>query len=358
MNRVKLLSAPAAGLFGLCLALVLASCATGGGAPAAAHRPADDRPEWVRNMSGYRASRPTHMVAVGRGNSRHAAEADALRLLVMEFGVDVQVDSRLVESYREAIRGGAVASWSDTALDRTIVLEAGVDNLIGAEIGGFWADGRGSHYALAVMNRERATRIYSEMIRANREIIENLTSLPPAQRNTFDGFSRHQVAAVFADMNVSYGALLSVVGAPQYAQGLRRGDEFRRDAQEIAAAIPVSINVRNDRADRIQGAFARAFSDLGFRTGGASPRYVLDVNVILLPTDHAGANVFARMELSANLIDTVSGAVLLPYNFNLREGHRTASEAENRAFLVAEQRIDREYRDMLSDYLFQLVPRR
>ncbi|MCL2557095.1 MAG: LPP20 family lipoprotein [Treponema sp.] len=338
--------------FALAFAPALASCA---GAPSIVW-PGAEQPEWVRNFSGYRASRPAYLLASGQGESRQAAEADALRLLIMEFGVDVQVDSRLAESYREMISGGAAATWEDVTFDRTIVLEAGIDNLMGVEIGDFWTDGRGSHHALAVMDRARAIRLYTEMLRANQEIIENLVDIPAERRNTLDGFSRHQAAAVIADVNLSYGAVLSVLGAPQ--PGLARGDDLRRAAREIAAQTPIAVNVRGDRAGRIQGAFARAFAELGFRTGGASPRYALEVEAIVLPTDHSGANVFARMELAANLVEIESGAVLLPFNFALREGHRTQSEAENRVFIVAEQRIDGEYRDLLASYLSQLVPRR
>jgi len=353
MFRAKLFLALKVFPAGLCLVLAFASCATGG---AAAFVPtAAPRPEWVSDLSGYRSARPTHLVATGTGNSRHNAEMDALRQLVMIFGTDIQVDSRLVESYREVVRSGVVASWEDTAFDRTVALEAGMDNLIGVEIGDFWTDGR-THFALATMNRASTVRIYSEMIRANREIIDNLTNMTPAERNTFDGFSRYRFAAMIADMNVSYGAVLSVMGAPQ--QGIRRGEDFRRGAMEIAAAIPIAINVSNDRAGRLQGAFAGAFTDLGFRTGGTGRRYVLDVDVTVQPTDHAGQNVFVRMELSANLIDTWTGAVLLPFTFNLREGHRTQAEAENRAFLEAERRINNLYGALLSDYLSRLVPRR
>ncbi|MCL2600571.1 MAG: LPP20 family lipoprotein [Treponema sp.] len=357
MFRAKLFSLAKVGLPCLCLVLVLASCGTGSGAVATVP-PRVPQPEWMSNLSGFMSARPTYMIAVGSGNSRQVAEMDALRQLVMTFGTDVQVDTRLVESYREVIRSGVVASWGDTALDRTIVLGAGMDNLIGAEISDFWTDGRGNHHALAVMNKARAIQVYSEMLRANLEIIANLTDMSVAERNTIAGFSRYQFAAVVADMSVSYGVVLSVLGAPHHAQGLRRGDDFRRQAQEIVRTIPIGINVRNDRAGRIQNAFAGAFSEFGFRTGGTNPRYLLDVNVVVHPTDHAGANVFARMELTANLIDTQTLSVLLPYGFNLREGHRTQLEAENRAFLVAEQRIAGEYRNMLSNHLFQLVPRR
>jgi len=339
------------GVTSLCLVFVFASCATPAAhAPVAARAP---EPRWVTGGPHERFSGFEYLTAVGSGNSRQAAEMDAFRQLVSTFGVTVQADIRLAEVYR---RTGAVATH-DVAFGQEIILGAGMDNLIGAEIGDRWEGaGRGNSFALAVLNRARAIQIYSEMIRANLEIIDNLTNMSPVERNTFAGFSRYQFAAVIADMNTNYAAVLSVVGAP--VQGLRSGDDFRRGAQEIAAAIPVGINVSNDRAGRIQSAFARAFSDLGFRTGGAHQRYVLNVNLVILPTDHVGQTVFSRMELSANLIDTRTGAVLLPYAFNVREGHRTQSEAENRVFIAAEQRIDREYGDMLSDYLFQLIPGR
>ena len=360
MFMTRLFSFLKLGVAGLCLAFVFASCGT-----PAVHAPVAARamePGWVTGGPHDRFVSSAYLTAVGSGDSRQAAEMDAFRALVSTFGVTVQADIRLAEVYR---RTGAVATH-DVAFGQEIILGAGMDNLIGAEIGDRWEGaGRGNSFALAVLNRTRATRIYSDMIRSNLEIIDNLTNMPPAERNSFAGFSRYQFAAVIADMNANYAAVLSVVGSPVH--GLRSGDDFRRGAQEIAAAIPVGITVSNDRAGRIQGAFARAFSDLGFRTGGANQRYVLEVNLYVRPTDHAAPTeepdepprvVFSRMELSADLIDTARGAVLLPFRFNVRQGHRTQSEAENQVFIAAEQRIDREYGDMLSDYLFQLIPGR
>ena len=339
-----------AGAAGLCLALALSSCAT-----PAAHAPAAARaqePGWVSGGPHERFSGAAYLTAVGSGGTRQAAELDAFRQLAGAFGVSVQADTRLAEVYR---RTGAVATH-EVAFGQEIILGTDMDNLIGAEIGDRWEAGRGPSFALAVLNRERAALIYSEMIRANLEMIDALVGMPAAQRNSMDGFSRYRFAAVIADMNSGYAAVLAVVGSP--AQPMRSGDDFRRAAQEIAAAIPVGINVDADRAGRLQGAFARAFTDLGFRTGGAGNRYVLNVGVVLLPTDHAGQTAFARMELSANLVQADSGEVLLPFTFSVREGHRTQSEAENRAFMAAEQRIDREYADMLCGHLSRLIPGR
>jgi len=367
LNSLKLPFLLKIGLSSLCLAFVFASC---GSAPVyvPVHlsapllvRPMATEPGWTRagGLHG-RFNRQMYLTAVGHGSSRQAAEMDAFRALVSIFGVTVQADTRLAEVYR---RTGAIASH-DIYLGQEIILGTGMDNLIGAEIGDRWTDGRGHHVALAVLNRARATQLYSEMIRANQETIASLvTFASPAERVTLSGFSRYRFAAVIADMNTSYAAVLSAVGAPQ-PQGLRTGDHFRRDAQEIARSIPIGVNVVNDRAGRIQGAFARSLSDLGFRTGGANPRYLLDVNIDINPTDHQATIrgqpiIFTRIEVGANLIDTSTGTILLPYNFNFRgAGHRVQSEAENLAFNEAVQRIDREYTEILSDYLSRLIPTR
>ena len=353
MFQVRLLSALKAAPAGFFLVLALASCATAAIPVAQMQRAAE--PEWTRAGGLHpRFSSQMYLTAVGYGNSRQAAEMDAFRALVSIFGVDVQADVRLAEGFRGTEGGGG----HQVDFGSEIVLGAGMENLIGAEIGDRWDDGRRDHFALAVLNRARATQVYSEMIRANQDLIASLTNLPPGDRNSFDGFSRYQSAAAIADMNATYAAVLSAVGSPQYAQGLRTGDDLRRDAQQIAAAIPIGINVRGDRAGRIQGAFASAFAGQGFRTNPGSQRYMLNVDIVLLPADFQGPNVFARMELSANLVDARTGTVLLPFNFNLREGHRSQSEAEHRTFLVAEQRIERDYGAMLANYLAGLVPSR
>jgi len=339
-----------------CLCLVLMSVA----GTAVSASPSPIQPEWVRGGPHIRFSSLTHLTAVGSGGSRNAAERDALGRLVAIFGQDIHFDERTTDLYWEVIGSGTAASWGERIqIETYFERRAGMDNLIGAEIGDFWQDGRGTSFALAVLNKPRATQIYAGRIRANLEIIGNLTNMPATERNTFEGLARYRLASVFADMNARYGEVLSVLGAPGYARGLSSGDGFRHEAREIAGAIRIGINVRNDRAGRIRGAFAGAFSELGFRTGGSNPRYMLEVDISVEPLDTPGAPVlFLRMELSANLIDTGTGAVLLPYHLTLREGHRTHPEAEARAFLAAEERINAEYGGKLSDYLSRLVPRR
>jgi hypothetical protein len=149
--------------------------------------------------------------------------------------------------------------------------------------------------------------------------------------------------------------LLSVLGAPIPA--LKSGDEYRLEALNIIKAIPIGISVQNDKAGRIQGAFARALSGLGFLSGGNNSPYLLEVNVIAAPAVFPNnPNKYTRIDLKADLKDIKAGTVLLPYNYNTREGGATQEEADNHVYAVTEQKINGEYAALLNNYLSRLLP--
>ena len=320
-------------------------------------------PDWVRDPY-TRYNRQAYVAAVGNGSSRETAEKNAFGSLVSGFNMRIQVDERVSTLYQQAVRNGIIAYWSEnSAVGSMISIQAGLDSLLGAEIGDVCNDNSG-YYAVAVMNKANAIRIYSDLVGSNQTMISNLVDMPLAEKNTLEGYSRYQFAATVADMMVPYVNLLSVIGGP--VQGFKRGDDYRLEALGIIKAIPVAIRVQNDRSNRIEGAFAKVLSDLGFQSSvnssPASPatRYALDTNIVTsvveFPND---VRKWTRIEVSANLVDGSTGAVLLPFNFYNREGHPASqSEADNRAYMAAEQRINEGYAKLLSDYLNQLLPKR
>jgi len=318
-----------------------------------------NKPAWVDSVeSVYKRSQ--YVAAVGYAGGRDMAEKNALANLTAIFGQSIKADQTITNTYQEAVKNGVTTGWTDSIdAQNTIKTSSSMDTLIGAEIKEVWHDTKSNvYYAVAVMEKTKTAVLYTDMINANQNMIKNLTAMSQTEKNSMEGFSRYQFAAVTADINISYGNVLKIIDAP-VPPGLVKGDEYRLEAQNIAKTIPVGINVKNDKAGRIQGAFAKALSDIGFRSGGGNSRYVLDVNISVSPVDlPSNTNKFARIELGANLTDTSVKSVLLPYNFNSREGHTTAAEAENRAYLAAERKIGEEYKDILITYLSQLLPKK
>jgi hypothetical protein len=342
--------------------------------PAATNPPAQQvtvstsraRPAWVDSVDAV-YSRARYVAAVGAASDRTLAERYALANLVAFFGQSIQADRTTIDTYQEAVRSGVVTGWaSDISMQNTIRTTAAMDTLVGADVREVWHDTRNNmFFAVAVMEKAMAARIYTDMILANQNMIANLISMTPTERNSLDGFSRYQFAATVADINVSYGNLLRLIDAVP-PDGLIAGEFYRSEARRITETIPIGIRVTNDRAGRIQGAFARAFSDIGFRSGGAGSRYMLEVDVVATPTDHPNQNRFVRIDVDARLTD--NGITILPYNFNTREGHATLAEAENQAYSVAVRIINDgnprarppspSYVNILRDYLARLVPER
>jgi len=338
MNKLYLLS----------LLLVVVSCAS------TANN--SGKPAWVDNVNSV-YNRSQYVAAVGHASDREMAEKNAFTNLAAFFGQSIKADQTIVNTYYEAVKNGNTAAWIDNiAMRNAITTSVSMDTLIGAEIGEVWHDTKNNIvYAVAVMERAKSIQLYTEMISANLEMINKLTAMSQAERSTLEGVSRYQFAATAADINISYANLLKLLNA-SVPGGVKKGDEYRLEARKIMATIPISIFVTNDRENRIQSAFGKVFSNLGFKSGGNNTHYSLRVNVKISPVDLPNnQHKFVLMELNANLIDNNTKETLLPYSFSNREGYLNLAGAENRVFISAEKIITEEYKEVLVEYLEQVI---
>ena len=317
------------------------------------------RPKWVDNPE-VTFSRSHYVTGVGNGASRDVAEKNALTSLISFFGVSIQSDQTVRESYNEAIKSGNMANWSNEySMDSKVNTKSSMDELIGADIREVWQDSKSNlYYAVAVMEKSVAGGVYRDLILANQEMINNLLNMSQEEKYSINGYTRYSFAAVIADMNITHGNLLNLIGSVSPVE-LVRGDTYRLELQDIAKAINIEVNVLNDKSNRIKSAITKVISDQGFRTGASNISYVCDVQINVSPVELPNnQNKFARIELSANLIDKVNDVVLFNWSFNDRQGHQSMPEAENRVYASAERKINEEFKNTFSKYLSQLIPKK
>ncbi|MDR2134864.1 MAG: LPP20 family lipoprotein [Treponema sp.] len=319
-------------------------------------------PAWVASPESV-FSRTAYVAAVGYGAERAIAEKNAFANLAGLFGQNISGEQTASSRYSEAVLNGAVDRWQEnTAVTNAIKTSAQLQSLVGAEIKDYWYDGRTSHYAVAVMEREKTAILYADMIRSNEKIIDGLVSMDAAGKNTLDGYSRYRFAGTIADANRIFANVLSTVGSANTGINpgdMKKGDDYRLEAANIAKNIPVAVKVDNDRSNRIQGALAAAVNRAGLRGGGAGARYLVSAEISFSPVELPNqANRFVRYTLDVKLTDTGSGDVLLPYTVSGREGHISTEEAENRAVSAAERQINEKYGALLVEYLSALLPDR
>lgn len=314
-------------------------------------------PAWIDNPGSVYPD-AKYVSATGYGPDRETAEKTALGSLIAVFGQNVSGETTVSTRYAEAVKSGAIEVTEDFTLDRDVNSTFSLDTVVGAEIKDTWDDGK-TYYAVAVLDKAKASITYANLIEKNEETVAKLVDIPASEKDTLDAYARYDLASAVADTNVKFLNLLSVINPAQAAAkrgSVSNGDALRLECLRIAQNIPIGISVEGDRDGRIAAAFASVISDAGFKSGGKNSRYVLNAKMALSPVELANqTNKFSRYTLDSKLTDTATGSVLLPYGSNGREGHATMSEAENRAFRAAEQKIKSEYPLALSGYLSQLT---
>jgi len=343
----------------LAAALCLVGCA---GTPAAQDgakpsKRGGKEPTWVSNPRSVYAE-GLYVSAVGYGADRESAEKDALGALVAIFGQTVKGETTVSSRYAEAVKNGTVKVTEDSEINRAVQSSFDLESVVGAEIKDTWIDGK-TTWAVAVMDKAKASILYANLIETNEETVLRLTDIPEGERTTLDAYARYSLAADIADATGRFLNVLSVIspGAAAAKRGtVSNGDSIRIECLHIAQNIPIAIQVEGDKDDRVAAAFSAAVSDAGFKTGGSDSRYVLRANLSFSAVELVGnKNKFTRYILDAKLMDAKRNTVLLPFNLSGREGHATMSEAENRAVRVVEERIHTEYAKAFYDYLVQLT---
>ncbi|GHV83105.1 hypothetical protein AGMMS50212_04450 [Spirochaetia bacterium] len=313
------------------------------------------KPNWV-DKSDTVYDKNYYVSAVGMGNTRQTAEANAFGNLSGFFGQSVTNEIKSVETYKELIKNGSSNIVAGQETSQTVALSSSMNALIGAEIDNVWNDTKTrTYYAVAVMDKQKCAQLYSSLIDANLKLIDRLTS--GAAKDSIDAVINYQAAAVTADANGVFATVLALLGGANRKSGLKTGADYRVEAKNLAAAIPVQVAVDKDSGGRIKSAFAGILSGSGFRTGNSSSRYSLNVKVKIDPVEYPGnKNKFSRYVIDADLKDTKTDTVLIPFNINDREGALTQSEADTRAYQGAEKKIKEEFSRSLQNYLSGLLP--
>ena len=315
-------------------------------------------PAWVNDpYAAY--SRDRYIAAVGYGADRAEAERRAFANLTALFGQSVRAETSIATAYSEAISQGIISVSENTRVRDEVATAASLDTLIGAEIGGVWDNARGMVYAAARMDKERTVAVYTDMILVNQQIIDRLTNLGAAQRNTLDGYARYSLAAGIAAINTKYASVVTQAGGSTASLNLRGAESYSLTAREIIGNITVAVQVNGDQDSRIQGVFAKALSDKGLRTRGTNPPYTLVVDVAyneaVFPNN---PNKFCRYTISANLTENATRASLLPFTFTGRSGRPTYEEARTMAVRDIERTIAETFPAALDEYLATLLPRK
>lgn len=314
------------------------------------------RPNWVtRPSSAYPNNR--YITAVGEASTRAEAENLAFTRLVSFFGLDIEAVSFSGTNFLEIINDENSSFTGDMRLREEVHTATTFKSIVGAEIGEIWDDGNGRVYALAFIIKERTISIYTELIRINQIIINNLITMNNEERNTFNGFARYKHAAQFAVINAQYAKIINILGGLTVSLNMTTADFLNSETVKIIENISIALITEGDRNNRVRDAFALIFTNERLRTQGSNSPYVLEIEITMedLSNRASGDIVYCRWTVNANLRDRTTGQVLLPYSITDRSGHRTFAGAQDISYREIIRKIETDYKERFKEYLESLM---
>ena len=314
-------------------------------------------PDWV---TGPSASYPKSewLTATGVSVERKSAEIDAINGLVSIFEQKVTSASQASRRMTMAQKDGTVASSDESSLGQDILREISQDDVIAVEIPEvFESKAEGKWYALAAMKREKGIQIYSAMIEKNQsEINKILTGIKSEKdSNTMQNFSRLDFAEEVSKVNEKYLKRLTVLNSQSAEKfsSITTPVQIHKLKMDMAAKIPVCVQVDEDSDGRIAKAFQEVMTSFGFNTTlGSNERYVISCKNHF--TQSASSNEktkFCEYVSECALNDTYIGETLVPLSITGREGSPNYQNAEVRAKQKITAKIKADFAKSFQEYL-------
>lgn len=316
-------------------------------------------PEWVNAPSSVYPS-SSYLTYVGTGSDRKSAELDALQGIASVFGQSIKSETKTSNRITQAKENGLIANSSLSTIDQAMVKNVDIDSLIGVEVNNFWFDEVSSWYAIAVLDKEKATSIYNDMITKNLSTFKTLYSKADPKDYTFENYSIYDFAEEIAAENEKHLQKLSIINYDA-ANNLKKQCVSSKDVKlkktELAKNIPIHVIVENDDNGRIEEAFHQAIANLGFRGSyDSNVRYLL-ISKFSYEQNESSDKKTIRCKYNGDcyILDTTENQQIVPFSVSGRDSHIDYAGAKDKSIKKICQKVSTEYAAALDKFLKEIV---
>ncbi|MFP4067456.1 MAG: LPP20 family lipoprotein [Spirochaetaceae bacterium] len=329
------------------------SCATSGGDTAA--RRADGRepvPGWYEDPNSVYPEEE-YLTAIGSGDTRRAAEQDALGAMSQIFEARVSVDNRVNERYREIAGGSEEFSEREVELANMVNVRSEQD-LMNVQYGESFTDSDGRVHVIGYMNRLETGRIYRDLIEKNASQVDRFVSRAQDETAIMRRFAFAGAAEIVAQNNRALVDQLRIISPPLAATTNLPYDEQRVTElrSEIASEMGYRVEVTGDAAGRVKDTVSEALSEAGFVVSDEGPLRV--IGSAELEEAEGGRYEEARWYLNLRFVGP-EGDTVVSYNAQDRASGISMEAARAFAFSDMEETARDEFVGRITQYFDGLV---
>ncbi len=314
-------------------------------------------PEWITLPSGvYPAEK--YMNGTGSGTNRETAELEAVRNLSSVFGQTVKSNTAASKKMERALSEGKVSFSSAENLQQNITSQIEAENLIGIEIAEyFYNKPEKKWYAVAILDREKASAVYQEYIEKNDAAARKAIKESEKNPGTFYGYSEICFAAEIAAENDKLVKNLTVIDFESGSEISKKVVSLQNTQlakKKFAENITIYVQISGDRDNKIKSAFQDIFSKYGFKTSPSKKeKYTLE-GKYSSEISQKGKITYCVYTLDLDFSDALQAESLFAINLKGREGSLSESDATNRTYRTLEKDIGTQFSKNFDSYINNL----
>ena len=313
----------------------------------------NEKPEWLVNPQSHYPE-TQYLVAIGEGDSRRRAEANASNNLARIFETKVQAEELFTERYQEIVSGDSFEASIAAEIHSSINLSTD-QTLYNIQYADSYTDNMGRVYVLAYIHRLRTAYIYLDMINKHADQINQLLQKFAETENNLLRYAYLSSASVISTANEVLLEQLNII-AGHYTDMLDltyNHSELKLKTRDTASQLSFKINIENDIDNKIKSVLSDMLTEEGFAVSdnGDIP---LSGEIMIEDVELPRPENFVRWNLTLNLSNTY-GSNIVTHSQRGREGHVTRSEAIARAFRAIEREIRSEFKGKLFNHFDTLA---
>lgn len=312
-------------------------------------------PKWI-NEPYTQFNKDFFFATVGNNKNKTTAELNAVEELAGIFSKDVKSNTVANSSMTKIEEENISSLISEQNLNQQITVNIDQRNLIGIEIvETFFDENKDQWYALAVLDKQKAKKIYSTEIESSyKKIIQNYNEAKN-KTNNFDKLRYLYKCKKEAQYVQSLIVRLQVINI-ETAERIQRTDisenKFNIEFNNIANKTPISIQVNNDFNNEIKIACSEVFESYGFKIQEQANnilsvelennfRQVYDPDAV-----YCESNITINLKLSGDQI-------IFPFNYKNRAAGKNQELAQKKGYNSLSTIIKTEYKNQIEKIFLQ-----
>jgi hypothetical protein len=289
------------------------------------------------------------MAAVGSGDTRREAEADASGALAARFRVEIKLDSQAVQRYSDLV----AQDQSYSATERSVVQKVSTsanEQFINLAYSDPWTDPKGQVHIVAFLDRDKSASLYRGIIAKDARLVASLRQRAALSPGKLAAFALLDSAVAVSRNSERLLAQLQLIrpAATAEASALIDTAALARQRDEAVQGLGYRMDIEGDSDGKVAAMVKKSLA--GFSLGARDDGQLSVRGRVSIEPEANPKYQTLRWSLTLSLVDE-TGTSIASFLKESKENGLSDSAARAYVYREMEKRVQADFTQAVNAYL-------